>query len=126
LLQTGQDNTTLTTVLALILFIIVGIGVAFFSSQNTQTVSITFANYPLTDVPLYQIVLSFLLIGLFLGWIISFFNVITSAFKIHRKENTIQDAKKQISLLTKKIHQLELENERLKNEYDLPSDDKSM
>jgi len=45
---------------------------------------------------------------------------------IHGKESAIKDANKQISELTKKVHQLELENERLKAESGHPSDDKSL
>jgi len=112
--------------LALIVLVVFGIGVAFFATQNTQTVSITLGNYPLTGVPIYLIVLVSLLLGFVVSWIINLVDVISSALKIHGKENTIKDANKQISELTKKVHQLELENERLKGESGHPSDDKSL
>ena len=111
---------------ALIILVIFGIGVAFFATQNTQAISITVANYPLTGIPLYLIVLGSLLLGFLVSWILSFFDVISSALKIHRKESTIKDANKQISELTKRVHQLELENERLKAESGHPRDDKSL
>ena len=111
---------------ALIVLVVFGIGVAFFATQNTQTVSITLGNYPLTGVPIYLIVLVSLLLGFVVSWIINLVDVISSALKIHGKENTIKDANKQISELTKKVHQLELENERLKGESGHPSDDKSL
>jgi len=111
---------------ALIVLVVFGIGVAFFATQNTQTVSIILANYPLTDIPLYLIVLVSLLLGFIVSWIISLVDVISSALKIHGRESTIKDANKQISELTKRAHQLELENERLKGESGHPSDDKSL
>ncbi len=126
LLQKGPDKTILLIVFALIVLVIFGIGVAFFATQNTQTISITLANYPLTGIPLYLIVLASLFLGFVVGWIISFVDVIASALKMHGKENTIKNANKQISELTKRVHQLELENERLKGESGHPADDKSL
>ena len=112
--------------LALIVLFVFGIGVAFFATQNTQAISITFANYSLNGIPLYIIVLISLLLGFAVSWIISLFDIISSAFKIRGKESTIKDANKQISELTKRVHQLELENERLKAESGHPRDDKSL
>ncbi len=111
---------------ALIVLFVFGIGVAFFATQNTQAISITFANYPLSGIPLYLIVLVSLLLGFAVSWIISLVDVISSALKIHGKDSTIKEANKQIADLTKSVHQLELENERLKGESGHPSDDKSM
>lgn len=111
---------------ALIVLVAFGIGITFFSTQNTQTISITLANYPLTGIPLYIIVLGSLLLGFVVSWLISLVDVISSAFKIHSKESAIKNANKQISELTKRVHQLELENERLKAESGHPSDDKSL
>ncbi|MDO8658169.1 MAG: lipopolysaccharide assembly protein LapA domain-containing protein [Candidatus Levybacteria bacterium] len=98
----------------------------FFATQNTQTISITLANYPLTGIPLYLIVLGSLLLGFLVSWIISLVNVISSALKIHGKESTIKNANKQISELTRKVNQLELENESLKAKSGHPSDNKSL
>ena len=111
---------------ALIVLIIFGIGVAFFATQNTQTISINLANNPLDGIPLYLIVLVSLLLGFVLSWLISLIDVISSAFKLHGKDSAIKNSNKQISELTKTVHKLELENERLKTQSGHPSDDKSM
>lgn len=111
---------------ALIVLVVFGIGVAYFATQNTQAVSITLAGYPLSGTPLYLIVLVSLLLGFVVSWIISLVDVISSALKIHGKDSAIKDSNKQISELTKRVHQLELENERLKGESGHPSDDKSL
>lgn len=111
---------------ALIVLFIIGIGVAFFATQNTQTIAINLSSYHFAGIPLYLIVLGSLLLGFVISWIISFVDVISQALKIHRKESTIKGANKLIADLTKRVHQLELENERLKAESGHPSDDKSM
>ncbi len=99
---------------ALIVLVIFGIGVAYFATQNTQSIAITILSYPIRSVPLYLIVLGSLLLGFVVSWIISLVDVISSALKIHGKESTIKEANKKIAELNKRIHQLELENERLK------------
>lgn len=111
---------------ALVVLIAFGIGIALFATQNTQSISVTLLNYPLKSVPLYLIVLGSLLLGFVVSWVISLVDVISSAFKIHGKENKIKDANREISELTKRVHQLELENERLKGESGHQSDDKSL
>ena len=111
---------------AMIVLIFFGIGVAFFATQNTQTISIRLANYHFNGIPLYVIVLGSLLLGFILSWILSSFNVLSSNLKIRRKESTIRNDNKQISELTKKTHQLELESEKLKTESGHPPDDKSL
>ncbi len=111
---------------ALIVLVVFGIGVAYFATQNTQATSIVLGGYTLTGTPLYLIVLGSLLLGFVVSWIISLVDVISSALKIHGKDSAIKDSNKQIAELTKRVHQLELENERLKGETGHPSDDKSL
>jgi len=111
---------------ALIVLIIFGIGIVFFAIQNPQTITFTLANYHLSGIPLYALVLGAMLLGFIVSWLISLIDVISSAFKIHGKESTIKNANKQITELTKKVHQLELENEKLKTESGHPADDKSI
>lgn len=97
----------------LILMIVFGLGVAAFALQNTQTVAVTLAGTPLTDVPLFLIVIGSLLLGIIMSLIISFIDSISSSLLIHRKNNTINQARGTIGSLEKKIHDLELENARL-------------
>lgn len=110
----------------LVVLVLFGIGGAFFATQNTQTVSITLANYFLRGVPLYLIVLGSLLLGFIVSWLISLVDVVSSAFKNHGKDSALKEAHKQVAELTKRVHQLELENERLKVESGHSSDDKSL
>lgn len=111
----------------LLILIISGIGAALFATQNTQGVSITFAGYTFTDIPMYLIVLCTLLIGISISWIISLAGSISSSLTIHGKENAIKETKKQINDLTKQVHELELENAKLMTETGKsPVDDESL
>lgn len=67
-----------------------------------------------------------LLVGLFLSWIISLINGIGTDFTIIGKENKIKNYKKDMAELTKRIHQLELENTKLKAETNTRIDNKSL
>jgi putative membrane protein len=112
-------------VLSLIVILLVGSLVAFFATQNTQTTTVTLANYPLTDVPIYMIVLISLVLGIGVSWFLSLFGSISSFFTLKNKETKIKAGNREITALTKRIHTLELENERLKAEYE-ERDPKSM
>jgi putative membrane protein len=100
----------------LIILIVFGIGIGLFSTQNTQSASITFANYTFRNIPMYLIILGAILSGIFVSWIISLFGFVSSFFTLHGKESKIKESKKEIANLTKRLHELELENERLKAE----------
>lgn len=64
--------------------------------------------------------------GLLLSWIIALINNIGTGFSMRGKENKIRDYKKENAEITKKLHQLELENAKLKAETNTSGDDKSM
>lgn len=110
----------------LIVTVLLGSVIAFFATQNTEVISLSFLNYSLKDIPVYIVIVGALLVGLFLSWIISLINGITTGFAMMGKESAIKDYKKENTELLKKIHQLELENTRLKAETDSPPDDKSL
>lgn len=101
-----------------ILLIIFGFAVVFFALQNSQTIPINFVGYHLDTIPLYVLVLGSLLLGFAVSWLMSLMHAISSSFKIRGKENAIKNANKQIIELTKKVHRLETENERLKKQSD--------
>lgn len=112
--------------LNLIITILFGLIIAYFAAQNTGSVSLHFLNYEVSRVPLYIVVIGALLVGLFLSWIISLVNGIAAGFTLRGKENKITNYKKELADLTKRFHQLELENTKLKAETNAPADDKSL
>jgi len=112
---------------SLILTIIFGLIIAYFATLNTSSVSLYLPNYTISSLPLYIVVVGAMLIGLLLAWIISIANNISTGFTIRGKENKIRDYKKEIADLTKRIHQLELENTKLEAGSDTSTaDDKSL
>ena len=111
--------------LSLIVLLIFGSLVAYFATQNPQTTTVTLANYPLSDVPLYVVVLFSLLLGIGVSWFLSLFGTISSFFTNKNKETKIRQGNREITQLTKRIHQLELENERLKSKREA-RDEKSL
>jgi len=106
--------------------VLFGSVIAYFATQNTERLSLNFWNYSVPGIPIYIVVVGGLLAGLLLSWVISLVNSIVTAFTIRGKESTIKDYRKENAELTKKIHQLELENARLMAETNDPGDDKSL
>ena len=113
--------------LTLITLVLFGTLAAFFATQNTNPGSLMFGTYALKNIPMYLIVLGSVLFGLLLSSLISLVNSISSSLTIHGKDVKIKETKKTVTDLTKRIHQLELENERLKaKDEDAVTDDKSL
>ena len=106
--------------------IIFGIIFSFFATQNTQTVSISFAQYHYSQIPLYLVILISLLLGVILAWLLSFTDYISSFLKLQGKDAKIKKFNQKEAELTKTIHKLELENASLKtSRNDQNTDDKS-
>ncbi len=78
-------------------------------------VALHFGPYLFSGIPLFYIIIGSLLIGLSLSYLFALIRSISTGFTIRRKDNKIKQTKSEIVDLTKQIHQLELENERLKN-----------
>lgn len=110
----------------LMVTVLLGLIIAFFATQNTGAIQLNFLDYEIPGIPVYIVVAGALLVGLFLSWIISLVNDIGTGFTIRGKESKIKDYTKENAELTKRIHQLELENARLEAETNAPADDKSL
>lgn len=112
-LTLAKYRPILNLVFTLIFAILFGLGLAFFAIQNTNGVTITLANIPLTDTPLWIIILVSISIGLICASFFNVLNVISSAFKLHGKNSTIKNADKTIRDLKSEIQRLKVENTRL-------------
>ncbi len=98
----------------LIVTILFALEMAYFATQNTGTVALRFVNYEIAGVPMYVVVMSSILLGVILSW---FINLISSAayfMNIRSKENVIQQDRKAIDDLKKRMRELESENTRLR------------
>mgnify|MGYP001610331697 FL=1 len=99
----------------LILLLVVGSAMAYLSQNNLMLVPLHLGTYTFSDIPLFYIIIGSLLTGLGLAYLIYIVHSIFTAISMHGKDNKIKQGKSDIVDLTKRIHQLELENERLKN-----------
>ena len=101
--------------LILILFLIVGSVMVYLAQNNLMLVTLHLGKYVFSGIPLFYIIIGSLLTGLVLAYLVYLVNSIFTAFTMHGKDNKIKQTKSEVVDLTKQIHQLELENERLKN-----------
>lgn len=110
----------------LIVTVLFGLVIAFFAIQNTTTISLKFLHYTIPSIPSYIVIVGALLVGLFFSLIISFVNDIATGFTIRGKDSKIKDYKKENTEYLKQIHQLEIENTKLKANTNVSEDDKSL
>ncbi len=101
--------------LKLIFLFIVGAVFVYLAQNNLAQVTLHLGTYVFSDIPLFYIIIGSILAGLGLAYLIHLINAIFIAISMHGKDNKIKQDKDEIIDLTKRIHQLELENEKLKN-----------
>ncbi len=101
--------------LILILFLVVGGVMVYLAQNNLALVTLHLGTYVISDIPLFYVIVGSLLTGLGLAYFIYLVNSVFTALAMRRKDNKIRQAKGENVDLTKQVHQLELENERLKN-----------
>ncbi|QQS38832.1 LapA family protein [Candidatus Woesebacteria bacterium] len=106
-----------------IFVVVFGVVFAYFATINTNQISVNFGFYQLTNSPIYLVVLISAAIGMLLTAVLYFLRFMSTYFTIGSKEKDIKEANKRIAELTKDLHKIELENERLRtkagnNDYD--------
>lgn len=101
---------------ALILVVLVGLGIALFAQQNSQTVGVVIGSYFFPAVPVYLVVIFSLLFGLFVAWILSVMDFFSHSLLLRRKDSVIHTAEKRVSELEDRVHRLETENAKLQGE----------
>ncbi|MBP7700570.1 LapA family protein [Candidatus Woesebacteria bacterium] len=95
--------------------------------QNTAVVSLNFLDYTFPNLPIYYVIIGSILVGVSLAYSISFINSISTYMLIRKQHKKIGIERKEVAELTKRVHQLELENVGLKTENDPSSfDQKSL
>ncbi len=99
---------------SLIAAVLVGVGFAYFATQNTVGVTLQFGHYFFYSVPIYIVALGALLIGLILAWIIYLVRTTAFALTLFGKNNQIKASQKTVEQLELRIKNLEVENAELK------------
>jgi len=111
--------------LILILLLVVGSFLVYISQFNFIPVTVNFGFYVFSNIPLFYVIVGSLLFGLVLSYLIFLVRSISTYFSFRGKNNEIKKDKDEILELTKRIHQLELENEKIKNGSDLEPTDRN-
>ncbi len=101
---------------SLILLLVVALGFGYFATQNTQSITLTLINTPITGIPLYVVIGITLLIGFAVCWLISLSDTFSSFLTIRGKNSKINNSNKALDAQSKQIRQLELENAKLQGE----------
>lgn len=99
---------------------------AFFAQYNLTPVSLNLGYAVFNDIPLFYVVVGAMLIGLGIGYLSYLIHSLSTAFTIHGKDHALKQAKEEVAELTKRVHQLELENGKLKKTSKIPFDDKAL
>ncbi len=99
--------------LAFIFTVLFSVGIAYFATQNTSSLTLYLGSYAWSGIPIYLLVLGSLLAGLLFSLIFQILHNISSSLTLKKKENALKEERKANVELTKKIHQLELENTKL-------------
>lgn len=101
--------------LILILLLVIGSILVYISKFNFTPVDLNLGAYIFSDIPLFYVIVGSLLTGLVLSYLVYLFRVISAAMTIRGKNMEIKKDKDEILELTRRVHQLELENEKLKH-----------
>jgi len=86
-------------------------------------VSVNLGLYTFSDIPLFYVIVGSLLLGLVLSYVVYLLHAISTSFTIHGKDKEIKESKGEVLELTKNVHQLELENEKLEHGEGLKPED---
>lgn len=101
--------------LILILFLIIGSLIVYVSKFNFTPVTVNLGIYTFSDVPLFYVIAGSLLVGLVLSYSVYLIRFISTSFALRGKNKEIKKENDEVLELTKRVHQLELENEKLKH-----------
>lgn len=101
--------------LTLIFLLVIGAALVYISKFNFTPVSLNLGAYVFSDIPLFYVIIGSLIIGLVFSYLIHLVRAISNSFTLRGKNKEIKKDKDEILELTRQIHQLELENEKLKH-----------
>lgn len=106
------------TMFTLILLVIIGLSFGYFATMNTMTIPVNIAGVTYNDVPLYIVLGITLLLGLALSWVISMVDSVYTSMAFRGKDRAIRDRERTVDSLSKQVHDLEVENAKLRGRLD--------
>jgi uncharacterized integral membrane protein len=99
--------------LILILFLIIGSALVYISKFNFTPVTLNLGMYVLPDIPLFYVMVGSLLTGLVLSYLVYLIQSVSTLYTLRGKNKEIKKSKEEILELTRRIHQLELEQQSI-------------
>lgn len=111
--------------LVLIEFLIIGSLLVYISKYNFQPVSLNLGFTVFSGIPLFYIIVGSLLVGLVISYVVSLAQSISTSFTLHGKNVEIKKNKDEALDLTKRVHQLEIKNEKLGKDSGLEPGDRN-
>ena len=102
--------------LVLILFLVAGSLLVYVSKFNLTPVTVNLKLYTFSNIPLFYVIIGSILAGLIFSYLVYLIHAISASFKFRGKDKEIKKNKNEVLELTKRVHQLELENEKLKHD----------
>jgi hypothetical protein len=99
--------------LILILFLLAGSVLVYLSQHNLMLVALNVGPYVLADIPLFYVIIGSFIAGLVLSYVSYLVHALTTTLLLRHKEQEIKKGRAEILELTRRVHQLELANEKL-------------
>lgn len=107
----------------LILLLVVGSGLVYISKYNFTPVTVNFGTFALTNIPLFYVIVGSVVFGLLISYLVHLVTSVSTYFAMRGKNKQLQKEKEDVLELTKRVHQLEIENEKIKHEPEVTNDD---
>ncbi len=101
--------------LNIIFLLLIGSGFAYVSKYNLALVSVDLGFYRLESIPLFYVIVGSIAIGLTMSYFLQLIQNISNYLVLQKKGKEIKAGKEDVLDLTKRVHQLEIENEHLKH-----------
>jgi uncharacterized integral membrane protein len=111
--------------LTLLVAVILGTVFAVFGTQNTGNLMLNFGSYSL-NVPTYLAVLTPLIAGLVFAYFIYLARNLSQSLTVNEQKDKIKKLTEELAETTKTAHKLQLENVKLKKDYNVPQDNNSI
>ena len=106
--------------LVILLSVVFGLAIGYFSTQNTAPVTVQFGDFILPDVPLYLVTIGSLLLGLLIAWIFYFARTVSTSVTIFEKDHAMKRSRQTVAEMDRRLRELEIENARLKADMTVP------
>lgn len=111
--------------LVVILALVVGSMLVYISQYNFMPVSVNLGVYVFSKVPLFYVIVGSVIAGLVLSYLAYLVHAVSNSFVLRGKNNEIKKNEKAVLELTKRVHQLEIQNEKLKHDSGIEPGDRN-